>query len=279
MTAVAVTGAAADAPAGGVVPSIAGEPSATADSLALAAAALASSADTAATAVAVPYGLGERLVFSIDYGPVNAGEGTLAVLDTIRTADGHACYLIESRAASNRFFSAFYKVRDRVISHIDRRALFSRYFEKRLREGNYRQNLRIEFNPTEGKAYYHDGRVIETERGVHDILSAFYYARTLELEVGHTYEVMTHNSRKDYQLQVVVHRREKVSVPAGEFECYVIEPKIIGDGLFQHEGQLTIWLSTDEHRIPVLMKTKVKVGSIDASLKEYTLGRPVVWNN
>lgn len=220
---------------------------------------------------AVPYHVGEQLVFSIDYGPINAGEGTLEVKGLI-DAQGYRCYEIESRATSNRFFSALYKVRDRVVTHVDQVALYPRSFSKRLREGNYRKNVAIEFDQDAGKAHYADGRVFDTIPGIHDVLSAFYYVRTLDLVPGLDHEIMTHSSRKNYNLRVIVHGIERVKVPAGEFECFVVEPVIQGEGLFQHEGKLTIWMTTDQHRIPVLMKTKVKVGSIDASLKEYRLG-------
>lgn len=229
-------------------------------------------ATVVADSVAVfPFAPGERLVFSIDYGPVNAGEGTLEVRGLV-TTDGFPCYLVESRAASNRFFSTFYMVRDKVVSHIDVAHLYSRYFAKRLREGDYRQNIEVRFDQETGKAHYADGRSFDTMPGIHDVLSAFYYVRTLALEPGRTYHVETHSSRKNYPLEVIVHGRERVKVPAGEFDCLVVEPMIIGDGLFQHEGRLTIWLTDDVHKMPVLMKTKVKVGSIDASLKEYVLG-------
>ncbi len=235
----------------------------------------AASDSVAAVTVArpLPWGPGERLTFSIDYGPVNAGEGTLEVVDLVET-DGHPCYRIESRAQSNRFFSAFYMVRDKVVTHVDTTALFTRYYLKRLREGDYRKNVEIRFDQVAGKAHYADGRTFDTIPGVHDELSAFYFVRTLDLEPGRTYHVTTHSSRKDYPLEVIVHGRERVKVPAGEFDCLVVEPVILGEGLFQHEGKLTIWLTDDDRRLPVLMRTRVKVGSIDASLNEYVPGRP-----
>lgn len=244
-------------------------------------AAAAAPADTSASPAAaagavapVPYGPGERFVFSIDYGPINAGEGILEVRGVVET-DGHACYLVESRAQSNRFFSAFYMVRDKVVSHIDVQRLFSRYYAKRLREGDYRKNVEVRFDQDAAKAHYADGRVLDTPPAIHDELSAFYYARSLDLQPGQTYSVNAHSSRKNYPLQVLVHGRERVKVPAGEFDCLVVEPVLEGEGLFQHEGKLTIWMTDDARKMPVLMKTKVKVGSIDASLKEYRFGAPL----
>lgn len=219
----------------------------------------------------VPYAPGEVLEFSIDYGPVNAGDATLEVKE-LAESNGDTCYVVESRVRSNRFFSAFYMVRDKAITHIGRDDLVSRYFAKRLREGDYRKNIAVRFDQQAGKAYYADGRVFDIEPGTHDILSAFYYVRTLDLAPGDTTLVRTYSSRKSYLLKVIVHRRETVEVPAGEFDCVVVEPVIVGEGLFQFEGKLTIWLTDDRRRMPVLMRTKVKVGAIDASLKRWRSG-------
>jgi hypothetical protein len=49
----------------------------------------------------------------------------------------------------------------------------------------------------------------------------------------------------------------------------------LGEGLFKHEGKLTVYVTADRHKIPVLMKSKVPVGSIDASLKSYRFGQPI----
>lgn len=222
----------------------------------------------------VPYGVGERLVFSIDYGPINAGEGVLWVKELTET-DGHLCYEIESRALSNRFFSAFYKVRDKVYSHIDVYTLASRFFAKRIREGTYKKSIEYRIDHADSLVRYADGREFETTPGTHDILSAFYYTRGQELVPGQDIWMTAHSNRRTYDLQVIVHRKEHVKVPAGEFDCIVVEPKLIGDGLFKQEGAITIWLTDDEHRLPVLLKSKVKVGSIDATLKEYEIGRAV----
>lgn len=220
----------------------------------------------------VPFGPGESLLFSIDYGPINAGEASLEVVD-VTDADGSPCYVVESKASSNRFFSAFYMVRDKVVSHIDTRTLTTRFFSKRLREGDYRKNVAVRFDQAAGKARYLDGRVMDVPPGVQDVLSAFYFVRTLDLVPGEHTAISTHSSHKNYDLEVIVHDRETITVPAGTFDCMVVEPVLQGEGLFQHQGQLTIWISDDARRLPVLMKTKVKVGAIDASLKSFTLGK------
>jgi hypothetical protein len=218
-----------------------------------------------------PFEVGERLVFSIDYGAINAGEGILEVKGVV-DYQGHPCYRIESTARSNRFFSGFYKVRDKVISYIDRDQLFSRYFMKRLREGTYRKTVEIDFDHDARLARYHDGREFEIPGGVHDVLSAFYFVRTLDLEVGQDVFLAAHSSRENYDMRVIIHSRETVETDLGLIDCFVIQPVMLDEGLFKHEGDLMIYMSADERRIPVLMTTKLPVGSIAAHLREYTPG-------
>ncbi len=217
------------------------------------------------------YGPGERMVFSIGYGVINAGEGILEVLDLIEYK-GHTCYHIQSKANSNRFFSSIYKVRDKITSYVDVETLYSRYFNKRLREGDYKKTVEIDFDHLAQEARYSNGETFPISSGVQDVLSAFFYVRTLDLEAGKVFDIPAHSSRRTYDLKVIVHGKERVEVEAGTWNCFVVEPVIEGEGLFKHEGKLTLYITDDARRIPILIKTKVPVGSIDVELKDYRPG-------
>ena len=214
----------------------------------------------------VTFGPGERMVFSIGYGVINAGEGVLEIVG-IEDYQGKPCYHIQSKTNSNRFFSSIYKVRDKIISYIDTEGLYSRYFYKRLREGDYKKTVEISFDHDAGLARYASGQEYKIKPGVQDVLSAFYFVRTLDLKVGEVYHVPAHSSRKSYDLRVIVHGKETVEVEAGTYDCFVVEPVIEGEGLFKHEGKLTLYITDDQYHVPVLIKAKVPVGSIDVSLK------------
>ncbi len=51
-----------------------------------------------------------------------------------------------------------------------------------------------------------------------------------------------------------------------------VEPFVRDAGPFRHQGKLTIWLTDDARHLPVLMKSKVPVGSINAVLQQITYG-------
>jgi hypothetical protein len=220
------------------------------------------------------YGPGERMVFKIGYGPINAGEGILEVLG-LTEYKGRTCYHIQSKANSNRFFSSIYKVRDKITSYIDVETLYSHYFHKRLREGDYKKTVEVDFDHLAEKARYANGETYDITSGVQDVLSAFFYVRNLDLEKGKVYNVPAHSSRRTYDLKVIIHGKERVEVEAGTWNCFVVEPVIEGEGLFKHEGKLTLYITDDAHRVPILIKTKVPVGSIDVELKSYQPGVPL----
>jgi hypothetical protein len=212
--------------------------------------------------------VGEKLTFSIRYGMIRAGEASMEIagIDTIR---GRPCYHVVSKAKSNNVFDAIYKVRDRVESWMDVDFLFSRQFRKSLREGSYRTDQEIEMDHEAGYARYQDGRVFELTDGAHDVLSAFYFVRTQHLEPGHQFNLESHADRKNVPLMVQVRGRERMETPAGTFDCIVVEPMLRTPGLFKHEGSLTIWMTDDARRMPVVMKSKISVGSISVILTDY----------
>ena len=216
------------------------------------------------------FGVGEKLEFSITYGPIVAGSAVMEVREITRY-NNHKCFRLVSTARSNKFFSFFFKVDDRVESLVDVYGLFSLHFEKHLREGKYRADRYVDFDQSQHLAFA-DGDTIPVKEYVQDALSSLYFVRTLNLRVGNSVFVENHSDKKNYSLEVKVLRREKVRVPAGEFDCLVVEPMMQASGIFKHQGKLTVWLSDDQFRIPILMKSKVAVGSIASKLKSYSLG-------
>jgi len=217
------------------------------------------------------FGLGEKLVFSISYGPVNAGTAVMEISRIVQLNE-RDCYHVISTAKSNKFFSSFFKVEDRVESFIDVKGIFSWKFEQHLREGHYRADRFANYDQIRHIATTNKGNM-EVPPYVQDVLSALYYVRTQDLEVGRPLYVDNHSGRKLYPLEVKVHRRERVKVPAGSFDCFVVEPILKAGGMFKHKGRIWVWLTTDERKMPVLMKSKIIVGSIDAKLKSFKPGQ------
>ncbi len=217
------------------------------------------------------FGLGEYLEFSVKYGIIPAGTAVMKIPEII-DYEGKRCFRIVSTARSNDFVSVFYKVRDSVETVVDYDGIFSRRFHKTLREGGYKADKTTLFDQRKHLAIIGNDS-IPTYAFVQDALSSLYYARTQDLVPGSEVLIDNHTDKKNFPLKIVVERRETVEVPAGKFDCIVIEPIMRVEGIFKAKGRIWIWLTDDQYKIPVKMQTEVFfLGSISAQLKKYTLG-------
>jgi hypothetical protein len=218
-----------------------------------------------------PFGPGESLRFTVQYGPIHAGSAWLEVHGS-GEINGHSVDTLVARAESNAFFSLTYKVRNRIESVWDADQRFSYRYREDRHEGGYSATNEIQFDQEHGEARYADGRVFPIPPRVQDALSSFYYTRCQALPLGGSVVFDYHASRRSQPLEVRVLRRERIHVPAGWFDCVVVEPVLKVGGIFKHSGRLLIWLTADDRRVPVLMKSKVTIGSISVILQSMRPG-------
>jgi hypothetical protein len=213
---------------------------------------------------------GEKLDFIVRYGRIVAGTSRLSIPEIVEI-DGHPCYHILSEAWSNSFFSTFYKVEDKVQSYTDVQGIFTRRFEKRLREGHFKRDQYFDYDQVANLAKSKNDTV-KVPPFVQDVLSAMYFVRTQRLAPGDSILIDNHDG-KVYPLKIVVHRREKVNVRAGKFQCLVVEPFLQTPALFQQKGRVVVHLTDDHRKIPVMMTSQIyvkglNVGSIIVELEK-----------
>jgi len=213
---------------------------------------------------------GEKLTFEVKYGFVTAGIAEMAI-PKIKKLAGRDVYNITFHVNTVPAFDPFFKVRDRYETYLDVEGLFPWRFEQHIREGNYKRDFSAFFDQRRGVAKTSEGSY-DIPLYVNDILSAFYFARThdfSEMKEGDSFHLENFYKDKVYPLDVVYHGKERITVEAGTFDCIMIEPLVVEGGLFKSEGNIILWLTDDELKIPVKVKTKVIIGSIDSELIDY----------
>lgn len=219
------------------------------------------------------FSAGEKLVFAVKYFNITAGFGILEVKDII-DYKGRKVYQLEATARTSPFFENFYRVRDIITSYFDVKGLFSWKYSKHLEEGSYRHDSYMEFFHKEGFAIKSDGTKCEIPAFVQDVLSEFYYFRAMyDRKQEEFYINVASDECKVYQILVKKLRHEKVTVDAGEFNCIVIQPFLKYEGIFRQQGDVWIWLTDDDYLMPVLVKSKIVIGTIDAVLQSATVVR------
>ncbi|NLT52268.1 MAG: DUF3108 domain-containing protein [Ignavibacteria bacterium] len=214
--------------------------------------------------------VGEKLTFDVNYGFVTAGVATMEI-PKIKKISGREAYNVTFMVNTVPSFDIFYKVRDRYESYIDVEGLFPWRFEQHIREGGFSRDFSAFFDQRKGIAKTTEGKH-EIPAYVNDIISAFYLARTFDyskLKIGDKFHLENFYKDKVYPLDVVYLGKETITVEAGTFNCVIVEPLVREGGLFKNEGNIVVWLTDDDLKIPVKVKTKVIIGSIDAELTAY----------
>lgn len=144
-------------------------------------------------------------------------------------------------------------------------------YRLRTREGRHRKDKEVIFDRDGGKAIYinhlkSEKKEFDVPAVIYDPLSAFYQVRNMDLEVGSSVYVPVFDSKKVWNVEVKVLKRERVEVPMGTFDTLKIKPLMKSEGIFSRKGEIYIWVTDDDKKMPVKLNSKVAVGSINAVL-------------
>lgn len=207
--------------------------------------------------------VGETLRFAMSVLGASGGELTLSAKET--QLDGRPAYKFELSAISGEFLSKIFLVRDYLASWVDPKTFRSLRFEKHTVEGKRVRDDLIEFDYVKKIATL-DGKPIAIEESTLDSLSSVYYIRLLDLSRSEPIP-LTVVSKRLFPLSVIVQGRETITTPAGTFKTIRVEPKSESDGVIGKGRNLLLWLTDDERKMPVQLKSKLKIGTLLGKLK------------
>lgn len=215
----------------------------------------------------LPFGPGERALYQVKLGALSVGSGSLEIVG-VETIRGEETFRTRMTVSGGVPLA---RVNDVFESWIDVDGLFSHRFHQNQREARFRRNRTYDFFPASRTFRRENGETgsIPTSQPLDDV-SFIYYARTLPLEVGATYSLPRYFKADGNPVVLRVVRRETIEVPAGRFRTIVVQPVIQTDGLFGEGGRAEVYFSDDEHRIPVLIRSRVPViGSLNMLLRSF----------
>ncbi len=212
----------------------------------------------------------KRFVYYIYWSGIKAGE---AVMNYTSTPEG---ITIRTHATSAPIVTFFYPVDD-----ISESTLYPDGYPKKfivkVRQGRHRRDKVTYFErKTDGKPQkiIYNNILDDTteefffERQAYDPLSAFYEMTKWGLKIGQKVFIDIFDSAKLWNVEVQVLRKERVGVPAGEFDTIVVKPILKSEGIFPKTGDITIWATDDDKKLPVLLKSKAVIGFFSAELVE-----------
>lgn len=222
---------------------------------------------------------GEKLSYVVHYGWVNAGEAVVELQQSDRMVQGRKVWRAVGKGRSLGAFNAFYKVDDHYETNFDAQGVFPYAFVRRVSEGGYQFSQDYLYNPILNEVTTQENKTHKVPSGVQDMLSAFYFARTMDLnnaKEGQIFEIPTFMDNEVWPLRMQYIGKETIKIRSGKYRCMKFQPVVQEGRIFKGNDDLNVWITDDANRIPVLAQAKVLVGSIKMELSEYEgLANPI----
>jgi len=227
---------------------------------------------------APPFAPGEKLTYDVTWSVFHAGEVS-ATLQSVNAGPKDA-YEVTTTARSKGFVSLLFNVQNEFRSLFDPVTVCSHRILKGVNEGRRHKETAIVFD-SDRKLAILDERDLskpnappkhaenEIPSCVQDVVTAFYFVRRQNFQVGQPIRLPVNDGSKTYEVTVEVQARERIQTPLGAQDAFRVEPKVFR-GLFKRKGRMLIWFSDDEQHLPLRIKAMISVGSITGTLKSVT---------
>jgi hypothetical protein len=200
--------------------------------------------------------VGERLVYGISWLGIPVGT-IITHITEVTEVNGKQAYHMELTAKTNAFCSAIYRIDDRFETYMDTRTFLPLRHELHRREGRHKKDYIVEYDHTNHTATYHNlrenwTRTTEIPEGVQDPLSAIYFFRTLDVDVGTEVRMVVNMNEKNYNVYGAIEKKTIIEVPKlGVYDAFESQPYAVLEGKPVKKGRAWGYVSCDESRIPL----------------------------
>ena len=212
---------------------------------------------------------GEEIHYRMHYGWMEAGEVVVALTNEQTFINGRKIYHSVSTGRTKGMVDFFYKVEDRYESYFDAEALAPWAFIRRVNEGGYIINQNYIFNLYANKVDAGNHNEFSIPDYCQDMVSAFYYARSINYDNAQANQVFTivgFVDKEVFPIKIRFIGREVINSDLGKIRCLKFRPILQKGRIFKKEEDLNVWVSDDNNHIPVLAQAEMLVGSVKMEL-------------
>jgi hypothetical protein len=193
----------------------------------------------------------QTLTYAVDWRVFPAGTATFH-LEQVGNLQ-HVIATGESIGAVNLLF----RVNDRFESYFNRTTGCSSSFAKQLRFAEGKQVLE-EKNLVSGTSKLQQAPIPPC---VTDLMSAIFYGGSQPLQPGASFHMPVADAMRVVDVTMKGEAREQVVTLAGTFQTIRVQP-IADAGVVKNRGNIWIWYTDDDRRLPVQMRARLFWGTI-----------------
>lgn len=230
---------------------------------------------------------GEHLRFTMHYewGIIDSDVGWATVDLEPVIFNGQEAFRCSVYGSTTRLYDLFFKVREDFRSWFTRDGLRPLEFTRDTHEGRYeaRNIYSYDWSAPQGPVIHAD--VYSSSSGqrsldlpldgcTYDLPALFFLARNMDLDKvrpGVRYPMTFAIDDDVYNVHFMLHGREKKKVKGlGTVNTLRFSAKLLAGNVFTGEHDLTIWISDDGNRLPVMFEAPILVGTASGRLESWS---------
>jgi hypothetical protein len=222
----------------------------------------------------VAYSGGEKFKYDVSWtGGLKIGELYLEIKAVENQAETYEIYARVT--TDNGIFNYIYPVKDTHITMVRGEERLPFHYEIWQKEGrNYEAHKVITYDQKTGKIVKkkneNKSREFKVKGTTHNEFSSFFGSRVMALEVGNPFKVPTFADNHRNEVVVAPKKETRIKNTAiGTVDTVEVTPIIKFKGLYDKQGDTVIWYTNDECRVPVLINSKIVIGSLTSTLVSY----------
>lgn len=170
-----------------------------------------------------------------------------------------------------------FTIRDTLISHYDKDTYIPYEFSRKAHEGNYHKTFDYVFNYQDSVVLGDVHRIGKYRRTdtvkllprTFDMLSVAWMTRELDFDKYQKNDLIPIRILIDsriYDLYIRYLGITKAKIAGKRQECYLFSPLLVEGEVFKGGENMKIWVSKDEYRLPLMVESKILVGSVKGIL-------------
>jgi len=232
------------------------------------------------------FDVGESLEYRVHYGLLNAATATMQISEKVVYRNNRPCYKVDIYGRSVGVFDLITRINDNWGTYIDTAAIIPHGSYRILEEGRYRKYEYVDFDHQKKEAITtildkktkepHEPIISSIPKNVQDMVSSYYYLRTLDYSKYTEGEIITIEAFFDeecYDFKIRYVGKETIRTKLGKFRAIVLQPLLPKNGLFAGEDAIKVWISDDTNKIPLKIKASMFIGAIEIDIKKITGAR------
>ncbi|MDF2159053.1 DUF3108 domain-containing protein [Algoriphagus sp. CAU 1675] len=219
---------------------------------------------------------GEELNFEVSYGWLNLADAKMQISRRAHQEDNRDHFKIDVFGKTKGAATIFGRVNDNWGTYLDVETKLPKISYRHIEEGRYRKHEKVFFDQKDHKAFMQlfdrENKTLQREMEfalpgqVQDIVSGFYYLRTLDLgklSPGDTVFIKGFFDKEIYNINLIFEGEEKLDTELGKVETYIFSPQVPENKLFRGEYPVKVWVTKDKNKIPVKIKANLFLGSLN----------------